>query len=874
MADLPTSLSAIGFDSKAKPLVNRKPEDLKSLNLRNEIDVDKCAIRVRAFQPEDAEQVKELFWVGLTVGPLSSLEAALRGSPKRINSIILYMFFLLGLYFTVGSLSWSIFRYVTILDLQLESFSKGVTEGALCRQLLGILLSAGDLGDPDKNPDLMNIGKHYCSIATIPDEKEGMKEEGPDVGTKYGPRRKIQSGFWVAELLAPNNGNPTGYIVGCVGLVDSSPSTGDSALQPFQSQFFFQSSETMSSPPASSPVAARLNPKSLADREPEELEAFQLPKKIDVNKCAIRIRPLQPEDASQVQELFWIGIAVGPMSARTAALRGSLTRPNSILLYSLFLFGLYLAITSRPPPPPRYAAFLNLPVKPVPEDVIRSLFYKRLLGIALSIASVALFVFHRYHLGKIFRHHSNPDRSPDLANVWGHYAGSTTPKPPSEVTAEKGDPQTKDKRDPKEPVTNACGFWVAELLHPDDGRPTGYVVGCVGIVPTRRVGTADVVGFGMDGVSVLRNSIRPTIQQPTGSFGYNAGWRNEDHVRLVGDTTGNGRSDIIAFGEHGVTISYNNGSGSFSSPSLVLGGNFGSGAEAGSWRVDKHIRYAADLLKRGYVDIIGFADDGVFVSLNNGDGTFAPPQLALAQFGFAAGGYRREKHLRFLADVTGDGCPDIVGFGETSVQVSLNNGDGTFQKARPVVPSFAYSGGGWRVERHPRILADLTGDGRADIVGFADAGVYVALNNGNGTFQEPKHVLSTFGAVAGGWQVSAHPRYVVDVTGNGCGDIVGFANAGVYVALGNGDGTFQPSKLVVAAFGYEAGGWRVGITPRYVVDMTGDGAADIVGISVDGAVQVSYNDGKGNFGAPQGLLSRFGSSGWDVDKTIRMMANL
>ena len=28
--------------------------------------------------------------------------------------------------------------------------------------------------------------------------------------------------------------------------------------------------------------------------------------------------------------------------------------------------------------------------------------------------------------------------------------------------------------------------------------------------------------------------------------------------------------------------------------------------------------------------------------------------------------------------------------------------------------------GGWRVEKHPRLLADLTGDGRADIVGFGD----------------------------------------------------------------------------------------------------------------------------------------------------------
>ena len=42
-----------------------------------------------------------------------------------------------------------------------------------------------------------------------------------------------------------------------------------------------------------------------------------------------------------------------------------------------------------------------------------------------------------------------------------------------------------------------------------------------------------------------------------------------------------------------------------------------------------------------------------------------------------------------------------------------------------VQANFAYNAGGWRVDRHPRFLADLTGDGRADIVGFGDAGVWV-----------------------------------------------------------------------------------------------------------------------------------------------------
>jgi hypothetical protein len=55
---------------------------------------------------------------------------------------------------------------------------------------------------------------------------------------------------------------------------------------------------------------------------------------------------------------------------------------------------------------------------------------------------------------------------------------------------------------------------------------------------------------------------------------------------------------------------------------------------------------------------------------------------------------------------------------------------------------------------------DLTGGGRADVVGFGNAGMYVALNNGNGTFQPRKLAISEFGYTAGGWRVEKHPRLV------------------------------------------------------------------------------------------------------------------
>src|SRR6185503_8324087 len=46
--------------------------------------------------------------------------------------------------------------------------------------------------------------------------------------------------------------------------------------------------------------------------------------------------------------------------------------------------------------------------------------------------------------------------------------------------------------------------------------------------------------------------------------------------------------------------------------------------------------------------------------------------------------------------------------------------------------------------RNPRFLADLTGDGRADIIGFGNAGVYVSLA-GRTAFGPIRFVLPNFG---------------------------------------------------------------------------------------------------------------------------------
>jgi hypothetical protein len=151
----------------------------------------------------------------------------------------------------------------------------------------------------------------------------------------------------------------------------------------------------------------------------------------------------------------------------------------------------------------------------------------------------------------------------------------------------------------------------------------------------------------------------------------------------------------------------------------------------------------------------------------------------------SAGGWTsQDQYPRFLADVTGNGRDDIVAFGSDGVYVALSNGDGTFQQPFLALPGFAPSVGGWSSQDlYPRQLADINGDGRADIIGFGASGVYYALGQPDGTFGPITNAVQSFGPDAGGWSSqNTYPRLVGDVTGNGTADIVGFGSSGVFVS--------------------------------------------------------------------------------------------
>ena len=96
------------------------------------------------------------------------------------------------------------------------------------------------------------------------------------------------------------------------------------------------------------------------------------------------------------------------------------------------------------------------------------------------------------------------------------------------------------------------------------------------------------------------------------------------------------------------------------------------------------------------------------------------------------------------------------------------------------------AGGGWTSQDlYPRELADVNADGRADIVAFGSAGVYVALGKADGTFDAVTSDINALGAsaAAGGWTSdNIYPRLLGDVTGDHRADIIAFGSDGTYVS--------------------------------------------------------------------------------------------
>ena len=351
-------------------------------------------------------------------------------------------------------------------------------------------------------------------------------------------------------------------------------------------------------------------------------------------------------------------------------------------------------------------------------------------------------------------------------------------------------------------------------------------------------------------------------------FAYADGWRVDQHVRELADVNADHRADIVGFGDAGVWVSTARADGTFDAPRLWLG-DFGRNQ---GWRVDRHPRELEDINIDGRADIVGFGDAGVWVSFARAGGGFTAPVLKLRDFGWNQG-WRVDRHPRMLADLTRDGAEDVVGFGASGVHVSHGVSTGDYTTPEKKSGSYGYDRG-WRVDKHPRVLADVDRDGFEDVVAFGDAGTYVSyFSTQGGTFAPAALKVADYGYQQG-WRVGTHPRDLADADRDGIADVVAIGHAGVYVSYGRADRTLTAPGLKVRNFG-TAQGWRADRHLRVVEDFDFDGAADVVGFG-DHGVHVAHSiPDSTSFGPSSLQLAGYGyAQGWTEDRYPRRTADL
>lgn len=373
-------------------------------------------------------------------------------------------------------------------------------------------------------------------------------------------------------------------------------------------------------------------------------------------------------------------------------------------------------------------------------------------------------------------------------------------------------------------------------------------------------GRSDIVGFANAGVyvSISNGSTYAAPRRFITGYGYSSGWRVGSHERTMADVNGDGRADVVGFAHSGVYVALSNGSAFTGSRRWLAYYGYSHG-----WRVDRHPRIVQDVNGDGRADIVGFAGHGTVVSYSTGSG-FTAPRTVVSYFGYNQG-WRTNHHPRYVTDVNGDGLADIVGFAGHGTVVSLSTGSG-FSAAQTWIRAFGYSAGGWRVDKHPRYMADANGDGMADIIGFGHHGVDVSLSTGR-SFAAPRRWTGQYSFGYGqNWRTQYHPRLVADMNGDGRADIVGIGNFGVAASLSTGK-SFAHARTWSRNMGYDHG-WRVGTHHRMVADTDGDGRSDILGFANSAAYSLTSNVGDEN-----NRITRITHGGRDLRFQYRSLTN-
>ena len=251
----------------------------------------------------------------------------------------------------------------------------------------------------------------------------------------------------------------------------------------------------------------------------------------------------------------------------------------------------------------------------------------------------------------------------------------------------------------------------------------------------------------------------------------------------------------------------------------------------------------------GMADLVTLVDGSAIPFLGRADGTLLPAPASFrgtmptALFG-------GDGHLLVdVADVDGDLLADLVtAAGDGTVRVYRGAPGGSFRGAvesfAGTYPAHVDDAAGFE----PIAVADVTGDGRGDLVSARAGTAYVHPGRADGTFGSS--VASFAGTLdSARFDGAGHQAIdVADVTGDGRADLVTLHSTGTaYVYPGRATGAFGSSVASFRGTMNAALPDGAGFEPVGLGDVNGDGRADLVTAHTDGTTYVYLGQASGVF---------------------------
>lgn len=279
--------------------------------------------------------------------------------------------------------------------------------------------------------------------------------------------------------------------------------------------------------------------------------------------------------------------------------------------------------------------------------------------------------------------------------------------------------------------------------------------------------------------------------------------------------------------------------------------------------------WAIDFTGTGSTDLMGLSSDGTLKLMLSGPSGSYSHTTSFKTNGFLSKQewFSTDYNQRvWPADVNGDGRADLVGVSvDGYISTLLNTSSSmyySFQSSANVnkLRAFRSSEGWFNNQYNERVwVADINGDGCADIVGISETGkINYALAEKDGTFLEVNYINTNVFRSDDGWfNRSTAPRvWPVDIDGDGKTDFVGIADDGrIYAVLNTSiDDKISFSSAIkisgTSGQGFtRSGNWLSNSYTQRIwpADVNGDGLIDLVGIAFNGDIYYAASRGDGTF---------------------------